>query len=153
MEPLIIIANLGRVRVVRHQKAGDLPEEKQHLVEALDSTTELRPEAIHEVVTDHAGRFPQGGALDRRGGMSYGEEHHLATELETQALQRIAATIGGIVAAEGCPRWRLTAPQPILPALLKALPAEARKTLVLSEAGDFTRLTLEDLEQHFLAAR
>lgn len=153
MEPLIIIANLGRVRVVKLRKTGDDPQQKQHFVESLDSTTELRPEAIHEVVTDHAGRFPQGGATDRLAGMSYGEEHHLEAELETRALHRIAARIAEIVAAEGTPRWRLTAPQPILPALLEALPAAARQALVHSEGGDFTRLTLEDLEQHFLAAR
>lgn len=150
MEPLIILANLGRVRVVHHQPAGDHPQEKSHLVESLDSTTELRPSAIHEVVTDHAGRFPQSGPLDRLGGMSYGEEHHLEAELETQALRRIADRIAEVVTAEGCPRWQLTAPQPILPALVEALPAKVRQSLVHKEGGDFTRLTLADLERHFL---
>jgi hypothetical protein len=151
MEPLIILANLGRVRIVRHLRAGDDPQRKQHLVEALDSTTELRPEAIHEVVTDHAGRFPQSGPVDRLAGMSYGEEHHLEAELETRALERIAARIAEVVTAEGFPRWRLTAPQPILPALVAALPVGVREALAHSEGGDFTRLPLEELERHFFA--
>lgn len=150
MEPLIILANLGRVRVVHHHPAGHDPQQKPHLVESLDSTTELRPEAIHEVVTDHAGRFPQSGPLDRLGGMSYGEEHHLEAELETQALRRIATRIAEVVSAEGHPRWRLTAPQPILEALVEALPAAVRQCLAQRDGGDFTRLPLADLERHFL---
>ena len=46
-------------------------------------------------------------------------------ELETQALERVAAKIGEIVASAGYPVWRLVVPQEIMPALLKALPAAA----------------------------
>ena len=152
MESLIILANLGRVRVLRYQKAGDIPQEKPHLVEAPDSTSELRPESVHEVVTDQAGRFTQSGELGRLGGMSCGEEHDLEAELEKKALHRIADRIGAVVADAGFPGWRLAAPSEILPALLEALPGEARKGLARSEPGDFTRASLADLETRFLKA-
>ena len=152
MEPLIILANLGRVRVLRYHKAGDIPQEKPHLAEAPDSTTELRPEAVHEVVTDQAGRFTQSGEMGRLGGMSFGEELHLESELEKRALHRVAERIGAVVTEEGFPEWRLTAPQEILAALLEAIPGEARKTLSRSEPGDFTRASLADLEARFLKA-
>jgi hypothetical protein len=150
MQPLILIANLGRVRSLTYHEAGADPQQKAHLVEAPGSVAELRPHAIHEVVTDHAGRFPQSGPVDRLAGMSYGEEHHLEDELERQALETVAAEIDRRVAAAAHPAWRLVAPQPILAALQKALAPATRATLAHAEPGDLTRLTLEDLEQRFI---
>ncbi|MES2924026.1 MAG: host attachment protein [Verrucomicrobiota bacterium] len=149
MEKLIVIANLGRVRPVKFRKAGEDPREKAHLVEIPGSIVEMRPESIGDVVTDQAGRTTQSGPVDRRSGMSYGEEHNLKSELEKQALERIAAKIGEIVAAEGHPAWRLVVPQTILTTLVAALPAAARKALADTEAGDLTSLPLPELEKRF----
>jgi hypothetical protein len=150
MEKLIIIANLGRVRPVKYRQAGEDPRDKAHLVEVPGELAEMRPESISEAVTDQAGRFTQGGAVDRKGGMSYGEEHNLKSELEKQALERIAAKIGQIVASEGDPTWRLFVPQAILSSLLKALPAPARKSLGEAVAGDLTSMPLPELEKRLL---
>ena len=150
MQKLIVIANLGRVRPVKFTAAGEDPQDKAHLHEIPDGAVELRPPSITQVVTDRVGRFRQSGPHDRLGGMSYGEDHHLKAELENQALERVAGTIGGIVAAAGYPQWRLVFPQELLPGLRKALPAAA--SLALSEvvAGDLTRLPLAELEKRFL---
>ena len=110
MENLIVIANLGRVRPVKFREAGNDPREKAHLVEIAGSTVEMRPKPISALVTDQAGRATQSGPVDRKGGMSYGEEHNLKSELDKQALERIAAAVGKIVASEGNPPWRLVAP-------------------------------------------
>lgn len=150
MEKLIVIANLGRVRPVKFKPAGDDPLEEAHLLEEPGSTVEMRPQSIHQAVTDSAGRFPQGGPVDRLAGMSYGEEHHLEAELETQALERVAAKIGEIVACAGYPVWRLVIPQEIMPALLRALPPAAYKALGGVVAGDLTKIPLVDLEKRFL---
>jgi hypothetical protein len=149
LEKLIVIANLGRVRPVKFRNAGEDPREKAHLMEVPGSTVEMRPESISSVVTDQAGRATQSGPVDRRGGMSYGEEHNLKSELEKQALERVAAKIGEIVAAEGNPAWRLVAPQTILPSLKEALPAVARKSLAETAPGDLTNLPLAELEKRF----
>ena len=150
MEPLIILSNLGRVRVLAFRAAGDDPQQQAHLSEAADSTVEMRPESVSQVVTDSAGRFTQSGPLGRGAGMSYGEEHGLEAELERQALQRIAAEIGERVAAEGNPPWHLAAPAAILPALKKALPAAAVKSLANTTAADLTKLPLAKLEGQLL---
>ncbi len=150
MEKLVIIANLGRVRTLTFRAAGDDPLQKAHLVEAPGSTIDMRPQPIHAVVTDQAGRFSEGAAVDRKGGMSYGEELNLETELEKQALERIAKKVGEIVAEEGYPAWRLAIPQVILPSFLKALPAAARKALGETVTGDLTKLPLPELEKRFL---
>ena len=99
MKKLIVIANLGRIRPVKFKPAGDDPQDQAHLFEDPGSTLEIRPQSIHEVVTDQAGRFRQSGPLNRQGGTSGGEEHHLKSELEHQALERVAGKIGEIVAA------------------------------------------------------
>jgi len=48
------------------------------------------------------------------------------------------------------PAWRLVFPQENLPSLLKALPAEASRTLADTTPGDFTKLPLAELEKRFL---
>ena len=149
MEKLIIIADRGRVRPVKVKPAGDDPRQKPHLIEESGSTVEMRPQSVHQAVTDHAGRFSQGGAVDQRTGMSYGEEHHLEEELETQALKRIAGKIGEIVASAGYPPWRLVVPQEILAALIDALPPAVHRVLTAPVAGDWTKLPLAELEQRF----
>ena len=153
MEKLIIIANLGRVRPVKFRDAGEDPRERAHLVEVPGAMAEMRPESISEVVTDQAGRSTQSGPVGMKSGMSYGEEHNLKTELDKQALGRIAAKIGSIVAAEGNPAWRLVVPQPILPSLVEILPPAARKSLAGTTAGDLTSLPLAELEKSFLHKR
>ena len=150
MEKLIIIADRGRVRPVKVRPAGVDPQQQLHLEEDSGSTVELRPLSVHQAVTDRAGRFPQGGAVDRLAGMSYGEEHHLEEELEVQALKRVAGKIGEIVASAGYPAWRLVVPQEILAALIEALPPAAHRVLTGPVAGDWTKLPLIELEQRLL---
>ncbi len=150
MEKLIVIANLGRVRPVKFRDAGEDPRERAHLVEVPGASVEMRPETISAVVTDQAGRATRSGPVGMKGGMSYGEEHNLKTELDKQALGRIAAAICGIVAAEGNPAWHLVAPPTILPSLLETLSVAARKSLADTTAGDLTNAPLADLEKRFL---
>ncbi|MCW1925307.1 host attachment protein [Luteolibacter arcticus] len=150
MEPLIILSNLGRVRVLTFLAAGDDPKQQAHLREIPGSRVELRPQSVTKVVTDQAGRSTQSGPVGLAGGMSYGEMHGLETELERQALARIAMEIGDRVTAEGNPRWHLVAPATILPSLKKALSAAVQKTLAGSTAGDLTKLPLAKLEAQLL---
>jgi hypothetical protein len=150
MEKLIVIANLGRVRPVKFREAGEDPQDQAHLFEDPLSTVEMRPQLIHEMVTDQAGRFTQSGPLDRKAGMSCGEELNLETEIQKQALERIAKKIGEIVAAEGYPAWRLVIPQEIMPGIVKNLSAAAHRALAGVEPGDLTKLPLVDLEKRFL---
>ena len=150
MQKLIVIANLGRVRPVKFKPAGEDPQDKAHLREVPGSSVELKPQSITEVVTDRVGRFRQSGPHDRLGGNSYGEEHHLKAELENQALERVAGTIGDIVAAAGYPAWRLVFPQELLPSLRRALPTAVALALSQVEAGDLTKLPLAQLEKRFL---
>jgi hypothetical protein len=150
MQKLIVIANLGRVRPVEYKPAGEDPQVKAHLFEKPGSRMEIRPQSIQQVVTDQAGQFRQSGTLDRQGGRSSGEEHHLKSELANQALERIAGKIGDIVAAAGYPAWRLVFPQENLASLRKALPAAVSQALSEVVAGDWTKLPLAELEKRFI---
>jgi hypothetical protein len=150
MEPLIVLADLGRIRVLRIvTRAGGLQAE-QHLVEGVDSPVEFENRKLGEVVSDQAGRFAQGSRVGRTAGMSRGEEHNLEAELERRELHRVAAAIGTAVEEEGNPPWRLVAPQAILHQLRDALPAGCRKTLASSEGADLTKMPLADLEERLL---
>lgn len=148
--PLMIIANLGRVRPVTFKKAGDDPREKAHFHEISDSTQEMNSEKISDVVTDQQGKFPQSGPVGQMEAMSAGENHNLETELEKQSLQRVAGTISDMVAKEGYPAWTLVAPQMILPRLVETLPTKALDCLSNKIPGDFTNAPLKDLEKRFL---
>jgi hypothetical protein len=150
MQPLVILANLGRVRVLRIVSVAGSPNAQTHLAEGEEGTLELGKESIGETVTDQAGRFARGSRIGRETGMSRGEEHNLEAELERRALQRVAQAIGTAVEEEGNPPWRLVAPQQVLAQLQAALPPECRKSLAHAEPGDLTKLPLAELEARFL---
>jgi hypothetical protein len=150
MEKLIMIANLGRVRALKFREPGFDPLEQAHFDEQPGSPIEMRQETINDVVTDQAGRFPQSGPVEQLEGMSYGEEHALVAELENRAVARIAGKIAELVAAEGCPPWRLMATRELLPRLEAALPADARKHLARTEVGDLTKMPLAEVEKRLL---
>jgi hypothetical protein len=150
MNELIILADLGRVRTLKMRSASDDPATKPHLIELEHLGRNFRQQPLHEIVTDQAGRFQQGTAVDRRGGMSYGEEHELGNHLENEAIKEVAAQIEIIVKTEGYPSWLLLAPSPILRRLEAALPRGAKDCLAKSLAGDLTNFPLADLETRFL---
>ena len=152
MQKLLVLANSGRVRFLVYKESGDDPLDKAHLLEGPGSPVEMRTASIHQTVTDHAGRFRQGGASSSKAGMSYGEEYELEEQLEAEALKRVAAKIDEIVSVAGYPGWQLVAPPTILPALREALPDPTRRALTRSETGDLTKLPVADLEKRFFAA-
>ncbi len=82
--------------------------------------------------------------------MSTGEEHNLESEIERQALHRVADAIAGAVSAAGSPRWLLVAPQAILKRLTDALPQSCRELLADSVAADLTKVPVATLEARFL---
>ena len=153
MKSLIVIANLGQVRVLKLRPAGDDPVQQEHLTEVPSGHEKDPPKAIHEIVTDQSGRFAKGNPPGVLTGMSAGEHHQLEAEIQRGALLRIAAKIGEAVNDEGTPSWMLVAPPQILPALKDALPAHAKKALGETLAADLTRTPLRELEGRFLARR
>ena len=103
MHKLLILANSGRVRFLVFKESGDDPLDKAHLLEGPGSPVEMHAASIHDTVTDHAGRFSQGGPLGRGAGMSYRDKHELEGQLEIEALKRVAAKIDEIVSVAGYP--------------------------------------------------
>lgn len=150
MKKLIIAANLGKVRVLKYRAAGEDPIEQDHLIEAPEASSEQHVDTIQEKVTDQAGRFGRGAPAGFETGMSYGEGHNLAREMERGALKNIAARIERVLEAEGHPAWVLAAPQSILARLKDRLPAAASKTLVSDVGADLTQSQLEEMEERFL---
>lgn len=150
MKKLIIAANMGKIRVLKYHQAGDDPCEQDHLLEEHVETGKNRVTSIQEAVTDQAGRFAQGSPAGMETGMSYGEEHHLKSELDRTALKNTVSRIESILEEEGNPDWILAAPQPILGKLVDALPSAARGKLSNSVGADLTRVPLEEMEERFL---
>jgi hypothetical protein len=114
MSELFIFADLGRVRPLKLRSASEDPATKPHLIELEDLGKNFRQPRLHEIVTDQAGRFQQGTVVDRRGDMSFGEEHELEDHLENEAIGEVATQIELIVRTAGFPSWLLLAPSPVL---------------------------------------
>jgi hypothetical protein len=150
MKKIIIAANLGNLRVLKHREAGEDPAEKEHLVEEPGESGREHLKSIHETVTDQSGRFARGVAAGLQTGMSNGGELHLKAEIERGALRKMAARIDCVLAGDGYPGWILAAPKAILARLEKALPAAARKSMLSSVGADLTRRPLTELEARFL---
>ena len=151
MKKLIIAANLGNLRVLKHREAGEDPIEKEHLVEEPGESGKEHVKSIQETVTDQSGRFARGNSVGLATGMSHGEEHNLKSEIERAALKKIATRIECALSAEGHPAWVLAAPKPILPRLEESLSAAARKSLLSTVGADLTRTPLPEMEKRFLA--
>ncbi|NNC89473.1 MAG: hypothetical protein HKN82_13530 [Akkermansiaceae bacterium] len=152
MEKLLLIANLGRVRVLKFRKGGGDSLEQDHLVEEEELPLERPPSSRNDVATDQSGRFGRGGSAGTKGGMSYGEDHKLDAEMERKAIEQVGTAIGGTVAGRGNPSWLLAAPQPILARLQEALPPAARKCLARTVAADLTKTPLAKLEDRFVGS-
>ena len=150
MKKLIITANLGNLRVLRHREAGEDPVEKEHLVEEPGESGKEHVKSIKETVTDQSGRFTRGTVPGLKTGMSYGEEHNLESEIERAALRKMVSRIECVLSAEGHPHWVLAAPKAILTRMKESLNADARKSLLSCVGADLTRTPLADLEKRFL---
>ena len=151
MAELFVVADHGRIRSFRLRPAGDDPREKAHLDE-LEETALETPGSRGEIATDQSGRFAQGSSVGSGGGMSYGEEHNLESELERKTLQVLAEKIGEIVKRHGNPDWVLAAPQSILGRLKKQLPKRCQKSLAGTLGANVAKEPIAKLEKRFLAA-
>jgi hypothetical protein len=151
MKKLIIAANLGNLRVLKHREAGEDPIEKEHLLEEPGESGKEHIKSIHESVTDQSGRFSRGNSVGLETGMSYGEELNLKAEIERAALKKMATRIECTLSAEGHPAWVLAAPKQILQRLEEALSATARKSLLSKVGADLTRTPLAEMEKRFIA--
>ena len=151
MKKLIVIADLGRLRVLRVRE-DDLAGGPIHLEELTDEVAKGSPERISDVVTDQQGRFGGGGGPSGRGpGATAGERHGLESEMERQSIVGLAGQIDAAVAgaADGG-NWVLVAPQPILKQLEEKLSPASRVHLHQRVAGDLTKQTLKALEKRFI---
>ncbi len=150
MKKLIAITDLGRVRILKLRPAGDDPKDKDHLVESVSKVMDGVGDPLREIVSDQAGQFAKNSSNGFGSGMSSGEEHNLASEIENKALQRVADEVAKAVEAEGCPAWILAAPQAILRRLTDALPRSCQNALADSVAADLTKMPVAKLEARFL---
>jgi hypothetical protein len=150
MKKLIIAANLGNLRVLKHHQAGDDPIEQDHLAEEPGESGKEHVKTMRDTVTDQAGRFTRSGPVGQAAGMSYGEEHNLKAELERAALNKMIGRIECVLSAEGHPPWVLAAPQPILPRMKQSLNPSAARSLISTVGADLTRTPLPELEKRFL---
>jgi hypothetical protein len=151
MTQLIISANLGHIRVLHHQNAGDHPCQQPHWLESPDANWQQSTPPLRERVTDQAGRFAQGCSADRQTGMSIGEEHQLQREIDLNSLKHIASHIETILHNQGWPDWILAAPKSILPALEHSLSPDALKHLQDRVGADLTRCPIGEIQERFPA--
>jgi hypothetical protein len=150
MKKLIVIADLGRLRVLRVRE-DDLAGGPTHLEELTDEVTKGSPERISDVVTDQQGRFASGGPAGQGAGGGAGDRHGLEAEMARQSLVGLAAQIDETVAAAADGgNWLLAAPQAILKQLEEKLSPASREHLHWRVPGDLTKLTLKALEKRFI---
>ena len=153
MEHLIIIASLGRVRVLQ-SAIGEIPAGHAHLTESPNSSIRIHHKKRGAIVTDQSGRFRQGNApspqTNQHVGMSYGEAHNLQSELDKQALREVAQTIIGVLKQEDYPQWRLIFPRTHLTELLRSLPLIVLDCLTQRTGGDWTKLPTAEIEKRLL---
>ncbi len=129
---LLILTDLGMVRILKFKEAGDDPRDLAHLIEL--SENELEPPRGAET-TDGPGKFNRGFAAGNGEAMSHAETK-LDVEVEKRAIAHVAQEICEVVANLGCSRFTLAAPQEHLKRLEAEMDANCRNKLRESLGAD-----------------
>lgn len=143
---LLILTDLGMVRVLNFRAAGDDPRDLAHLVEL--SENELGAPRGAET-TDGPGKFNRGSAAGSGEAMSHAETK-LDIEVEKRAIAQVAREICEVVAKLECSSFMLAAPQEHLKRLEAEMDTDSRGKLEESLGADLTKASLKDLEKRFL---
>lgn len=143
---LLVLTDLGKVRVLSFKEAGDDPRDRAHLVELSD---EELGAPVGAQTTDGPGKFNRGFAAGQGDAMSHAETK-LDVEVEKRAIGQVAAEICAAVAKLGCESFILAAPQEHLKRLEAEMDAECLEKLRESLGADLTKTGLKDLEKRFL---
>jgi len=143
---LLILTDLGKVRVLHFKEAGDNPRNFAHLVEL--SSEELGSPGGAET-TDSPGKFNRGSAAGNGEAMSHAETK-LDMEVEKRAIAQVAKEICDVVAKLGGETFVLAAPQEYLKRLEAEIVATCRAKLSESLGADLANTSLKDLEKRFL---
>ncbi|MGE9267685.1 MAG: host attachment protein [Verrucomicrobiales bacterium] len=143
---LLILTDLGTVRVLAFKEAGDDPRDRAHLVEL--SAEEIAPPR-GAATTDSPGKFKRGAAAGNDEAMSHAETK-LDIEVEKRAIAQVAAEICEVVARLKCQKFVLAAPPEHLKRLEEEMPADCRQKMQASHRLDLTKISLKELEKRFL---
>ncbi len=146
LDRLLILTDLGTVRVLKFTEAGDNPKDFAHLVELSEEELEL---PVGAVTTDGPGKFNGGSAAGKGEAMSHGETK-LDIEIEKRAVEQVAKEICEIVANMGYSSFVLSAPQEHLKRLKENMEPSCREKLNDSVSVDLTKISLKELEKRFL---
>lgn len=145
-QPLLILTDLGKVRVLTFTEPSDDPIEKKHLKELSDK--ELSS-PIGAETTDTPGKFNRGYEAGSGEAMSHAETK-LDVEIEKRSISQVATEICNIVDSYGSHSIILAAPQEHLNRLMMEMTAEVRDKITDSYGLDLTNEKLADLENRFL---
>ena len=143
---LLILTDLGMVRVLDFKGAGDDPRDLAHLTELSENELGAPRGAV---TTDGPGRFNRGSAAGNGEAMSHAETK-LDVEVEKRAIAQVAREICEVVANLDCNSFTLAAPQEHLKRLEAEMNADSRAKLTKSVGADLTKNSLKDLEKRFL---
>ena len=145
-QPLLILTDLGKIRVLAFTEPTDDPREKKHLKELSDKelTSPLGAET-----TDAPGKFNRGYDAGSGEAMSHAETK-LDVEIEKRSINQVAKEICDKVASYGSHSFILAAPQEHLKRLIAEMTPECRNKITDSHGLDLTKEKLADLENRFL---
>ena len=143
---LLILTDLGMVRVLSFKEAGDNPQNRAHLVELSENELGAPRGAV---TTDSPGKFNRGFAAGNGEAMSHAETK-LDIEVEKRAIAQVAKEICSIVAKMDSGSFTLAAPQEHLKRLEAEMDTACRAKLRDSLGADLTKSSLKDLEKRFL---
>lgn len=146
IERLLILTDLGLVRVLKFKTEGDDPRDLAHLIEL--SEDELDAPRGAET-TDGPGRFNRGFAAGKGEAMSHAETK-LEIEVEKRAIAQVAKEICEVVENLDCKGFTLAAPQEHLKRLEAEMDAACREKLRETVGADLTKTSLKELEKRFL---
>ncbi len=146
---VFILSDLGSIRILEVQHAGDDPAERTHLREIRNRPLQEPIKSPGAVSSDVPGKFARGSSVSQADAMSYAENPNLEGELEKRAIGQLADEIGSALAAMDSPRCVFVAPQTILPRVMDALGSH-QKAIVETVGANLVKTPIADLQKRFV---
>ncbi|MBK1830878.1 host attachment protein [Verrucomicrobiaceae bacterium R5-34] len=143
---LLVLTDLGKIRVLGFTEPSDDPTEKIHLTELAEEELEAPRGAK---TTDTPGKFNRGYEAGEGDAMSHAETK-LDVEVEKRSINQVANEICSKVMSHGCKHFILAAPQEHLKRLVAEMTPDCKALMVESHGLDLTKEKLPALENRFL---
>jgi Protein required for attachment to host cells len=144
---LVLVTDFGGFKAYR------LENNQPHSSPRLQLLEEYKDAEAHrrlvEEVSDSAGRFPRGAAVQTRGAMSDGERHNITLEKRKRGVRKLAGRLDSLMQDPDIEQCFLAASREIMNPLMQELSRDSRSKIGMNIPVDLMKASKVQLLKQF----